>query len=75
MNDLQKCPECNCYGGQWINGKHLCTVYDGPECETPGCSEPTVFVTIAAPGTGSGYTCRAKHFHGTCRELTLADVR
>ena len=50
------------------------TIYDGPECEVEGCSEPTVFVQIAAPGTGSGYSCRAGHYTGTCRELTPEEV-
>jgi hypothetical protein len=49
--------------------------YDGPTCETQGCSEPTVFVVVAAPGTGRGHTCKAGHFHGTSRELTIGDVR
>lgn len=67
------CPDCKLWGGQWVDGRHLCTVYDGPPCET--CGAPTVFVTVAAPGTGSGRTCRVGHFHGTCRELTIDDVR
>lgn len=70
-----RCPECRMYGGQWIDGRHTCTRYDGPACTTPGCTEPTVWVTVAAPGTGSGRVCRANHFHGTSRELTIGDVR
>ena len=68
-----QCPECGMYGGQWINGKHTCTKYEGPPCAT--CGEPTVFVVVAAPGTGQGWTCKANHFHGYVRELTLDDVR
>lgn len=75
MSALQQCPSCNHYGGQWIDGVHLCTIYDGPVCETQGCSERTVFVFVAAPGTGSGRTCKAGHFNGRSRELTLDDVR
>jgi hypothetical protein len=69
-----KCPACNHYGGQWIDGHHLCTVYDGPQCKQPGCTSGTVFVTVAAPGTGSGWTCQNGHYTGTCRILTLNDV-
>lgn len=72
---LPRCPECNLYGGQYIDGRHLCTVYDGPVCATAGCDEPTVFVTVAAPGTGSGRECRAGHFHGRSRIMTLGEVR
>jgi hypothetical protein len=70
LSDLQQCPDCGCYGGQWIDGKHLCTVYDGPPCTTPGCNEPTVFVTVAAPGTGQGNVCKAGHrdFHSRILE-------
>jgi hypothetical protein len=68
-----KCPNCGHYGGQWIDGKHLCTVYDGPPCKT--CGKPTVFVTVAAPGTGCGRVCEDNHFDGWSRELTLDEVR
>lgn len=63
-------------GSYTSNADHVCVEYE-PEhpCETEGCDEPTVFVSIAAPGTGSGRTCKAGHFHGTCRELTAAEVR
>jgi hypothetical protein len=84
-----RCPDCKSYGGQWIDGKHLCTVYDGPPCEevvrginsqtgqpTVGkCGKPTVFVTVAAPGTGCGRVCEDNHFDGWSRELTLNEVR
>jgi hypothetical protein len=70
-----QCPDCQMYGGQWIDGKHTCTVYDGPVCDTPWCDQPTVFVVVAAPGTGRGYSCKAGHFNGYVRELTLDDVR
>jgi hypothetical protein len=49
--------------------------YDGPPCEVEGCNEPTVFVQIAAPGTGSGRECLGGHYVGTCRELTPEEVR
>lgn len=69
---LKQCPDCEVYHS---NGDaHSCVVYDGPTCETPGCEEPTVYVFIAAPGTGQGRSCRAGHYHGTCRELTLSEV-
>ena len=38
------------------------------------CGKPTVFVHIAAPGTGRGYSCTDGHYVGTCRELTIVDV-
>jgi len=72
---LPQCPDCGFYGGQWIDGKHLCTVYDGPTCETEGCEQPTVFCHVAAPGTGSGYTCKSGHFNGYSRILTPEEVR
>lgn len=49
-------------------------IYTGPPCTVEGCSEPTVFVRIAAPGTGCGNECRAGHYDGTCRELTPEEV-
>lgn len=80
MNDARlypegRCPECKLFGGQWIDGRHLCTRYDGPPCETAGCTERTVAVTVAAPGTGSGRTCRAGHFHGHSRTMSAGEVR
>jgi hypothetical protein len=41
-------------------------------CEV--CGAPTVFVFIAAPGTGQGRSCKNNHYVGTCRELTIGDV-
>jgi hypothetical protein len=38
------------------------------------CGAPTVFVMIAAPGTGQGRSCARGHYVGTCRELTIEDV-
>lgn len=69
------CPACGFYGGQYIDGRHLCTSYDGPPCNFEGCSEPTVYVTVAAPGTGSGRECKLGHFVGFVRELTIGEVR
>lgn len=65
------CPDC---GVMTSNADHECIVYDeSVPCET--CGAGTVFVFIAAPGTGSGHHCANGHYHGTCRELTLDDVR
>ena len=75
MTRLTQCPDCGYFGGQYIDGKHLCTVYDGPTCQTRGCNEPTVFVVVAAPGTGHGRECKVGHFHGYSRILTEGDVR
>jgi hypothetical protein len=66
-----KCLECGVYTS---NEDHQCIQYNGPPCETPGCEAPTVFVMIGAPGIGQGRQCKAGHYHGTCRELTIADV-
>ena len=67
----RRCASCGVYT---YNAEHICIEYDASRpCET--CGAPTVGVTIAAPGTGSGRSCPAGHYHGTCRELTLAEVR
>lgn len=38
------------------------------------CGQPTIFVSIAAPGSGQGRVCTYNHYVGTCRELTIEDV-
>ncbi len=73
--ERKQCPECLLYGGQWIDGKHTCTVYDGPPCKT--CGQPTLAYTVGAPGYGAGRCCKDGHDekltpHGI---LTTADVR
>lgn len=70
------CPECGLYGGQYEDGVHLCLVYDGPPCTTPGCGLPTVVYTVGAPGYGTGRSCRKNHNEPLSPQgiLTLADV-
>lgn len=69
----QQCPTCRVYH---YGPTHTCVPYDaGQPCATPGCEAPTAAVAIAAPGTGSGRTCLAGHYHGTCRELRAEEVR
>ncbi len=69
---VAQCRECRVFHS---NGDaHVCVRYDGPPCSFPGCDEPTVWVMIGAPGVGSGRECRAGHYDGTCRELTLSEV-
>lgn len=66
----RQCERCGAYTS---NADHICVEYtDAHPCET--CGADTVFVTVAAPGTGRGYSCRNGHYHGTCRELMLGDV-
>jgi hypothetical protein len=67
---VRQCPDCGVYTS---NDDHTCIEYtDAHPCET--CGADTVFVMIAAPGTGQGYSCRNGHYHGTNRELTREDV-
>lgn len=68
---LTLCDSCGVYTSNGPN--HSCVAYDGPRCRT--CAEPTVFVTISAPGTGQGWVCKAGHYHGTSRILTVGEVR
>lgn len=72
MRSRIRCASC----GVFHNAKqdHTCIVYDGPQCTTEGCNEPTTFVHMGAPCVGSGYVCKANHYDGDCRELTLAEV-
>jgi hypothetical protein len=69
LPERRQCPDCKVFTS---NRDHQCVKYDGPPCQT--CSAPTVFVHIAAPGTGQGYSCQNGHYHGTNRELTIQDV-
>jgi hypothetical protein len=68
--ELRQCDSC----GFWTsNEDHLCVEYDAAHpCFK--CGAPSVFGFIAAPGTGSGWTCKNGHFDGTVRELTPAEV-
>lgn len=69
-NDLRRCDKC----GLWTsNEDHICTEYS-PDHPCEVCGADTVFSFIAAPGTGSGWSCKNGHYVGTYRELTLADV-
>lgn len=67
-----ECPSCHVTTS---NGPmHLCVEYDDAHpCSV--CGAGTVFVMIAAPGTGSGRECANGHYVGTCRELTIDEVR
>lgn len=63
-----------CCGVWTSNEEHFCVPYSSKRpCTT--CGADTVFVTIGAPGTGSGYSCRNGHYDGTVRELSAAEVR
>lgn len=69
----RRCPSCANY---YYGAEHTCIEYDAANpCSVPGCEAPTVWVSVAAPGTGSGRTCKAGHYVGTCRELTAEEVR
>lgn len=64
------CADC---GVNTSNHDHVCVEYDaGHPCRD--CGAPSVFVFIAAPGSGSGWTCKNGHYDGTVHELTLEDV-
>jgi len=68
--ERHQCDKC----GVWTsNEDHACVQYE-PEHPCVTCGAPTVFVVIAAPGTGSGRSCENGHYDGSCRELTVADV-
>lgn len=69
-NEPRYCATCDSYD---FNAEHICVVYDGPPCVT--CQAPTVFVTIAAPGIGQGWSCKNNHFHGKSRLLTAEEAR
>lgn len=66
-----RCPHCGVF---YYDAEHICVVYN-EEHHCPVCDAPSVFVTVAAPGTGAGWTCRNGHYEGTCRELTPEEVR
>jgi ribosomal protein S27AE len=66
----RQCPDC---GVMTSNAGHICVEYDASH-PCPKCGAPSVFVHIAAPGTGSGWSCKNNHYDGTCRELTVEDV-
>jgi len=73
MNDQAEPTKCDRCGVYHFNAEHVCVEYDA-EHPCGECGAPSVFVFIAAPGTGSGWECKNGHYDGTCRELTLADV-
>lgn len=70
-DDLKQCSKCEVYTSRIES--HICVEYDGPPCKT--CGEPTVFVEVAAPGTGRGWSCKGKggdhHFHGVNEFIEL----
>lgn len=71
MRETRQCEECGVFHS---NGPdHLCVDYDPAHpCET--CGAPTVFVFIAAPGTGQGRSCSNGHYHGTSRIMEPWEV-
>lgn len=65
--------QCDNCGVMTSNESHTCVQYD-PNHPCPECGAPSVFVFVAAPGTGSGWSCKNGHYDGTNRELTIADI-
>jgi len=55
---LHQCPDCGVY---YSNDHHQCVEYE-PAHPCPECGAPSVYVYIAAPGTGSGWSLRNGRF-------------